>query len=171
MKRTQGGYALLEILVYIVVLSLVANVTVNGLIIMTRSFNESRANRDLASSGASAMERLGREIRAGVSIDGAGSTFITSPGVLKLNTLDENNVAHTITFNVSGSPAQLMLTRDGSSVGALTTPHVAVESFIVRQMAVGGESAVKVELTLRAVRASGGKTANFYNTVILRGTY
>lgn len=166
--HSRSGFTIVELLVYVFLLALVSLVVINTLITMTRSFAESRSNRDLLDAGTTAMERMSREVRGALSVDTGNSAFDSSPGVLQLN---GSGTVKVIKFSVSGSPAQLQLTEDGTVTGALTNPNVAVTSLIFRNITTAQSSAIKIEMTLQDQRGTNGRTENFYDTVILRGAY
>ena len=57
------GYSLVEILVYLAIFTALSVLVINSFILALASFSASRTNRDLLEGGATAMERMSREIK------------------------------------------------------------------------------------------------------------
>lgn len=116
------------------------------------------------------MERISREIRNASSIDVANSSLGSSPGVLQLNSVDELGNSQTVKFNVSGG--ELVISYNGVSIGNLLGNNISVSSLIFRRIGTtaSGE-AVKIELILQDNKSQDLKIENFYNTIVLRGSY
>ena len=60
---------------------------------------------------------------------------------------------------------------DRKEVGNLVMENISPASLIFRRIATANSEAVKIELTVQDTSSTSTKTENFYNTVILRGTY
>ena len=161
------GYSLIEIVVYLAIFSALSVLVINSFIVILGSFNTTRANRDLLQSGSKTMERLSREIRQAESVDLVNSTLGSSPGVLQLNSRDSAGTAMTVRFAIASG--NLNLYENGTLVDNLVTENISPTSLIFRRITTTNGDAVKIELTVQDTSSS--KTENFYNTVILRGTY
>ena len=171
-KPFKKGVTLLETVIYIAILALVSVLVINSILIMIRSFNSYRVLRHVNITGAIAMERITREIRFADTID-VGSIFETHPGRLVLQTIDPvtENPA-TIDFFMSGN--DLMFQKGGESAVSLTPGETELTNLIFREVATSTNSlskVVKIELTVKEKRGSYEKSANFYNTTILRRSY
>ncbi len=168
MKKNKG-YSLIEAIVYLAIFGTLSVLVINSFLVVLSSFNRSRINSNLAESGASAMERMSREIRQAKNIDTTNSVLNSSFGTLQLNSTNSSNVAKIEKFNVSNG--DLNLYEDDVLVGNLLGQKVDITSFIVRRITTVEGEAVKIEMTLQNTGSTTIATANFYNTIILRGSY
>ncbi len=163
------GFTLVEMVVYAAILGIIAVLSINSMLAMTRAFTDLRVSRDLNSSATALFERLTRDIRGAYDIDAAQSTFGVHPGRLMLNTRDSGGANTTIEYYVTGN--RVNIREGGVDQGSIMTTDTTVSSFIVRQLTSTNTKAVKVEATISATRANITKTRNFNTTVVLRGTY
>lgn len=164
MKRNTG-YSLIETLIYLALFAMLTIVFVNSVIVSMKSFSQIQMNRDFASGGTLALERITREIKGATSV--GASTLNTSPGLLTLNTTDSSGNAKTVLFDVSNG--MLRLTENGSVTGNLLGPNVVVSSLIFKTVTDAQGSAIKVELALQNTK--GTITKNFYATAVVKGAY
>lgn len=165
----KGGYLLVEMLFYILILTMLLLVIVNILVVLVSSERSIKTSRNIENAAAVSMERMTREIRNATSIDVANSTFGGSPGVLTLNTIDSSGNPESIKFYLSSSVVSL--DQYGVYIGPLFPSSVTATSLIFREIDSGKSIAVKIEMTLTAGNGSYAKTASFYSTAILRGSY
>src|SRR5947207_2763724 len=80
----KSGFSLVEMLVYISILSIVSLLVIHTILSFAKSYRELGVLRVVEHSGMDSMERMTREIRAATSITAANSTLGASPGVLIL---------------------------------------------------------------------------------------
>ena len=159
-KNCKKGYAVLELLFYISLFAILAIAVINSLLVMTRTFRETAIQRNLGEGGA-IMERISREIRF--------SNAVNSANPLLLATTDLEGDPKTVEFALSGSDIEFR--ENDSLVGNLNTPEVEVTNLVFTQIITSQSQAVKVELTVRSKNDSLYRQANFYDTVVLRGSY
>ncbi|MDQ3076112.1 MAG: prepilin-type N-terminal cleavage/methylation domain-containing protein [bacterium] len=166
-KKTNRGVSLVELLFYIAVFSVLFLVVINSMIFMTRSFRETVINTDLTQS-ANIMERMSREIRSASAINTLSSTS------LKLDIVGINPTPGSpesgVRFTLSGTNIELY---DGSNalIGNLNSPNISVTALNFTQISTSEGSAVKVFMTVKSKRYNSVRTENFYDTVVLRGSY
>ena len=168
-STNQSGYSLVEAVIYTALVALLSVLLIGCLFIMYRSFKETRANRDLLDSAHTAMERMTREIHTAASVDSAASTLGTSPGVLRLNTTDSGGSAKTIQFGLSSGTIQMQ--DSGSYYGDLTTNKVSISSLVFTEITTTSGTAVRVELSMQALRSPSNKSISLSDTIALRGSY
>ncbi|MBI4136129.1 MAG: prepilin-type N-terminal cleavage/methylation domain-containing protein [Candidatus Vogelbacteria bacterium] len=162
------GYTLVEAIIYVAILAILAVTFISLLFTMVQAYTEFRLARDLVSSAALGLERVGRETRQAASVDPA-STLGSHPGRLLLNTTNESGAPKTVDFYLS---AGALMIKDGAALAASTTSGlVTVDNLVFRQINTAESQAVKVELTLSASRGSLTRTEKFYDTAVLRGSY
>lgn len=162
-----GGFTLIELVVYVAILGALAAIAANTLIIAGASLAEIRAERALNAATAVAMERAVRLVRGAEAIDEALSTLGSSPGALAL--LGPETPPAVSRFAVN---SEALLLTVGNQTATLTPPGVAVTELVFRRMAAGTTSeAVRIELTLAASSGRATSTLRSYATVVLRNSY
>ncbi len=159
--NTKKGYTLVEIIIYASLFAILLAAIMNSSSLLTRSYRQIRTVKNTQMSALSAMDQMTRHIRQSESIDGSETVYGVAVGSLLLRSTDSVGVAHTVKFYLRGET--VMMDKDGVLFGPLTDGKTTVTSLIFRQIDSGNSVGVKIELTL------GGK--NFYNTVMLRGSY
>ncbi len=162
-NKNKSGYAILELLFYISFFAVLSLVVIDAIITMTKSFKETTINGQFAQSGT-IMERISREIRQAYDIDGA------STGTdLKIDTTDSSGANKTVEFKFVSPNIQLW--DAGSNVGNLNQPNIAVTSLTFTQITTTKGKAVKILLTVKSNDDASNRSIDFYDTVVLRGTY
>lgn len=161
-KKNQG-YAILELLFYITFFATLSLVVINAMITMSRSFRETAIQAQLVRSG-SIMERMSREIRQATDINSI------SANDLVLNT----GANKTIEFKfISDEPDVQLWENSGSNIftGNLNTPNIIVTAITFTQIITTKGKAVKILLTVKSTNDVSGRTQDFYDTIVLRGSY
>lgn len=166
--KQKKGFTLIEMVVYAAVLGVLSVVAINATLTMTQAYASLRASRDLNASATTVLERMAREIRGATGID-ATSVLGVNPSDLVLNTKDAGGAATTIEFYVQNG--LINIKEGGVAKGSLMTSSTQVGNFVVRTMNGTNSKAVKIDLTMTATRGTKSKTRNFYDTVVLRGSY
>ncbi len=165
---SRRGFTLVEMIIYIAFFATLSILAINSTLIMMKSFYSIRLSQSINQSATVGLERMSREIRNAYDIDTVNSTFLTSPGKLTLLTKDSLGVNTTIELYVSGN--QLGIKERGVDKGLLMTKNAVLTNLVFRQIANPRSRAVKIEMTIRDARGTLQKNANFYNTIILRGS-
>ncbi len=166
-----SGVSLLEAVLYVALLGLVLVMIVNVLLILSRGRASLVASKNINNSAITTMERLTREIREAAEIKEAvgESVFNTNPGELWLESPDTTGIATTTRFYLSGG--KLFISKNGSTLGALTVNGTTVAGLVFRKIDTSTSTAIKVELQLRSGSGAASHTENFYTTTVLRGSY
>lgn len=157
------GFSLLEMAIYVAILSLMAVIVVNTTLSLSASWNSVRVSRDINSAAVTSLERMGREIRAAVGIDVAQSVFDAHPGVLVLTG------ATTIEFSLKDGV--LTITENDIETGALMKNTVTATNLVFRRVVNGTKEGVRIEMTLESSRGKIIKSKNFYSFITLRSSY
>jgi len=160
----KNGYSLVEMLVYVSILSVLAVLVVNVIIVLGQSYGALKATRNVNSAAMTSLERTVREIRLSNSVDTVNSTFGTHPGRLTLSM-----GATTTEFYLDSGVFKVR--QNGSDEGALTQDGTSVTNLVFRYITVGSIESIKIEMTLESTVGKSTKTENFYNFVVLRGSY
>ena len=158
----QKGYAVLELLFYIAFFAILTTVVINAMIAMTTSFRETGVYTDLMRTG-NVMERMSREIRR------ANGVQTLSGSLLKLNTTDEADLASTVQFSLTGDDVSLY--ENDTLIGGLNAEDVEITALSFTEITTTEGKAIKVVLSARSKNDKYGRTADFYDTVVMRGSY
>jgi len=161
-KNWKGGYALLETIFYILLFAILSIAVINSMITMTKSFKETAIQAELM-QGANIMERISREIRQAYAINSIGVSN------LKLNTTDSAGLNKTVEFSLSGSNIRLL--DNDVFTGNLNTANVNVAGLVFIQINTTKGTAVKISLIIRSNHDLLNRDKDFYNTIVLRGSY
>jgi len=167
--KNNRGVGLMEAIIYVAILAVVSTLAVNSLLMMMKSFSHARLMRDINSSAEVAMERITRDARLAYDIDADGSVLGSNPGRLLLNTLDSGGSPTTMDFYLDNGA--LMVAEDGGAGQPLSAPLAEVTSLVFYKIETPISKAVKIEMELKATNTRYERTAKFYDTVILRGSY
>ena len=160
--KNKNGYAILELLFYISFFTVLALVVVSAMVTMTRSFRETSIIAEWQ-QGANVMERISREIKQATSIASL------SAADLILNTKDNSDVDKTMEFKFVSPNVQFW--DNGASVGNLNSPGITVTSLVFTSITTLKSKAVKMVMTIRSNNDKSNRTVDFYDTIVLRGSY
>ncbi len=149
MKR---GIGLIEVVIYIAVLTIITIVVINTMLAMSESFAQIRQARRVNASAALALDRMTHEVRQAAEINLAESVFGSNPGQLQVDSSK---------FFLQGG--QLMLQEGLSAAQPLTSNKVKVTSLVFWNLSTTTSQATKVKLEIDG--------RNFYSTAVLRESY
>ena len=162
LRGENSGYVLLELLFYISFFAAMSLAVVSALITMTGSFRETAILAKLSES-AGIMERIERGVR------GADDFVVITAEDIELNTTHEFGVAKTIEFLLDGTDVKLL--EGGVLIGNLNAPGMSVSALSFTQITTSAGKAVKISLSLGSENDKLGRTFDFYDTIVLRGSY
>jgi hypothetical protein len=109
------------------------------------------------------MERLSREIKHATGVNSLSSSDLV------LNTTDDNDIAITVEFRLSGSNVEML--QGGNLVGNLNSPSIVVTGLTFTQITTTAGTAVKIFYTVRSTKDSLARTQDYYDTAVIRGDY
>ncbi len=161
------GYSLVEMVIYIAILSFIALIVIEMLLSLTTSYRLVTALRVTEQSGIDSMERMTRDIRQAASVDTGNSTLGTSPGVLTLQSNLNGVLSTTTKFYVQSGVLKVDV--NGSYVGPLSLSSTQVTGLTFHYLDEGTSTAVKIDLTISAAVGTTTRVKNYHNTIILRG--
>lgn len=163
------GYSLVEMLVYVTLLSLITLMVTQGVLTMTKVFSEFEIVRNIDHSGRSAMERMVYELKAAYNVDTGTSVFNDVNGVLFLDADDDAGGVKEIKIFIDNG--QVKIEEDGVDMGYLTSQNVTVDELVFYHLSNTETQAVRMVLTLSATKGLAQKSVTFNTTAVLRGTY
>ncbi|MEK7539062.1 MAG: hypothetical protein AAB595_00250 [Patescibacteria group bacterium] len=161
-NKKENGYAVLELLFYISFFVLLSMVVINSMVIMTHAFRETTLQAELLQSG-SIMERMSREIRQANDISSIGVDDLT------LSAKDSTGSDKTVEFKFISPNIELW--DAGNNIGNLNSPNITVTALTFTQITTTKGKAVKIFLTVKSANDALDRTQDFYDTIVLRGSY
>ncbi|MGM0482425.1 MAG: type II secretion system protein [Patescibacteria group bacterium] len=167
-KKKNKGFSLVEVLVYMGILTMVIAILVGSLTVMAKAQEKIAAGRAVERSASVALDRVLREVRLSDSVDKNGSLFDDPESALVLNREEESGDV-TVTFYVSAN-GHLHVEKGGVDE-RLTHKKTDIQEFRVIEVDAGEGSAFRVELSIECPYNDGKIEQTFYSTAILRGSY
>ncbi len=155
------GYSLIELLVYIAILSLVFIVVIESLINSMKTYVVAQSYRRLQNDGELVLERITREVRSANLVP--SGTFGVNPSSFSLEQ-DFGGTTKTISFAVVNGVLQMT---DAGITTALTSNKTIVDSFIVHKVTGALDEVLRIQLVLETTTGLQ-VTAPFYTTLSLR---
>lgn len=144
-KKNQRGVTLLELLVYVTLISILAIVFVNFTLDIVGTSQKARVKQEAQQNARIALERISRAIREADSLNAGASTFGSNPGVLSL-AMDDGAVNPTV-FDVSGGV--LRITEGVGSPQAITSGEFDVTNLVFTNRSISGRTTnIKTEITV-----------------------
>ncbi len=156
------GFSLLEMVFYVSLFAIISLVLVKATLSMIAAFRDTQVTADINQS-SQVFERMAREIRQANSID----TISTSN--LKLNSEDSSGNPKTITFTLNGS--NLELRENDVLIGNLNPTNLSITSISFTQITTSNSTAVRIIMSVGSTRYNSGRTEEFNNTLVMRGSY
>lgn len=160
---------MVEMVVYIGILTIATTLIVNGLLSISRSYRDLRLTKNISTSATSALQRLTYEIRQAQSIDTAQSTFAANPSILTLNSPLSDGIARTVKFSVTNGILRVSV--NGVDEGPVTASNITVSNFTLKQVSNALSQGVVVTLGLQGVFGTKSLSETFYTTAVLRNVY
>ena len=163
-RPKQKGMTVVETVVYIAIIAFLFFMVAETLTTIARTYRATAVTRSLSSSGLNALDRMSRDIRNASSVDQVQSVLDINPGKLVLL-----NGATVTEFYIDNS--MINIRENAVSKGSITLESTTVTNLVFRLITTPKSSAVKIEMTLESGTGANFRTANFYNTVVLRNSY
>ena len=152
---TAEGFSLVEMLVYIAILSIMVSSLVMTSVSLLTTFGRLVASEDIAQASVVSLERITRELRFANAVDVGASTLgtTTSPGVLVLNTIDDGGSPTTVTVTLTGD--RITFAQGGGATSPLTHDTVIITDLFFIHTAGVNTEAINVSFTAsRTVRGT-----------------
>jgi type II secretory pathway pseudopilin PulG len=163
------GFTLVELLVYIGILTLALVSIVVLLTNATKIVSRVKEVKEVRSSALLALERMDREIKKAEAVVIAESTLGETPGTLTLQSRDDAGNPREVMFELDVDD-DLILYYDGSSRGSLTSEEITVEELEFYRVDNTLSEAVTLKLVLSHINTPT-KLKTFHLTAVLRGSY
>ena len=167
-----------EVLIYLSILVVMLAAITQSVLLLTTHYRAVRNTRDIEDSAIAVMDRVVRTARGADDIvmsSGLGSSTPsgTDPSTISFITNDTSTGLSTTTmFTVDQATRKILLYENGVYLGPLTKESVLVIGFKVNHIISANSKAIRIELSLLSDQATPAVISkNFYDTVVLRGTY
>ena len=148
-KLFQKSFTLIEILVYIGVLSIIILAIVSFVLWFLRSNTKAKVMREVLDSARRAMEIITHEIKEAESIYTPTSVFDSHPGQLSLETpkyLPGEERTSYIDFYLCDN--RLCFKKESQDSIVLTTDNVEVSNLVFTEITTGDISSIQVDLKI-----------------------
>lgn len=163
------GFSLVEMILYVVLLTLFMVVVVQMLIGVSGVYRNIKLTRELESSGTIAMEQMLREIRNASSVVSGESTLGTSPGAIVVSGTDESQNPYKASFSVASGVLQI--SKNGETPAAVTSSGSTLSYLLFTHVATSTSEGVRIEMEVSGTAGSVSKSERFYGFTVLRGSY
>jgi type II secretory pathway pseudopilin PulG len=174
----KSGMTLLEVLIYMAILVVILGAIIQTVLLLTTHYRAVRNTRDIEDSAIAVLDRLVRTARSADDIVmssaiGSSTPSGTDPSTISLIANDlTTGFSTTTTFTVDQTTKRVILYENGIYLGPITKESVSVIGFKVTHIINSNAKALRVELSLLSDQATPAVISkNFYDTVVLRGTY
>lgn len=167
-QKTPRGFALIEMLIYIIIFVLIALAIVNSLTYITKTYQTLKGERDLLLSAQTILNEITLEVRQAKSIDPANSLFSQPTSRLTVLGKDANNVDTKYEFYLSDG--QIKLKENNVEKGSLTSDKVTVTEFTVYHLDNAISEGVTLNLILQA-KNNPTRVRTFGATAMLRNVF
>lgn len=160
------GFSLVEMIIYLAILTVVTIFLVNGISALTKSYADIRLAKAVSSSAGVALQRIVHETRQATSFDLGQSTFGSNPGQLTLVTTNGSGATSTVRFFVSNGLLRVSVA--GVDQGPLTLSGASVTNFTLSLLQNSISNGVRITLTVQSSFGNKTRTETFYTTAVTR---
>jgi type II secretory pathway pseudopilin PulG len=165
------GFTLVETIIYMAILIVLLAVIVNSVLLLTTHYRAVRNTREMEDSAIATFERMTRDIKDADGFIASSTVLQVANGSLALFKQDIASGQSTTTeYYVEND--RLYVRENGIVLGPLTKQSINVTALIFRRIDTGESTAFKIEMSLQTDQAAPNVISNnFYNTVVMRGSY
>lgn len=161
-KRANKGFSLVEMIVYLAIMTIITTTIVQSFIVVLKSNKNSFIDSVLRNSGYSVMENIIREARESKDINTCSSNLL---GLIQ----SDNNI---VNFSINNG---IMTLSEGITTqvekGSLNSSNINITNFDCNIINTTKSKAVKIKIDLTTQINGQDKTESFYSTIILRSSY
>ncbi len=173
-RPRSSGMTLVEILIYMAIMVILLGAIVQTVLLLTTHYRAVRNTRDIEDSAIAVLDRLVRTARSADDIVTASSTPSgTDPSTITFISTDTaSGQSTTTTFSVDQIAKRVILYENGVYMGPITKESVSIIGFKMTHILSSRSKGIRVELSLLSDQATPAVISkNFYDTVVLRGSY
>ena len=161
------GFTLLEIIIYIALLSLITLLVSSVVIYFTNANAQSKGDREVLESARRALEEMTYEIISAKSV----YTPTSTQNQLSLETSKYAPTGETVSYiDFYLCDTRICLKKEGQTPIYITGETTEISSLTFNQISINGSISVKINLAMKHSNATNGvqPSVNFTSTVALR---
>lgn len=161
------GFSLLEIIVYLGILTFMTVLIINSIFSLFKNFNIIKANQSMEANAISILDKMTRDIRDSKNILTNQSSFGVYNGMLSLQIASSTNENSSTTIKYYMENEAIKYMQNGILLGNLSNKEIKVDNFKLYYFTINGYDAIKIELNLKTNPhlASTTISKNFYTTI------
>jgi hypothetical protein len=125
---------------------------------------------DINNAATLSMERITRFVREAESINGTESVLGSDPGILVLNMPVGGGETEEVSFSKDAQD-RLVLQQEGEGQVVITPDHLEISNLVFRTITTTHSQGVKIELSIANDIKGETVERNYYNSIIMRGSY
>ena len=166
----QRGFTLLEMFIYISLLSIITIAVINVFFSETNAWANARAERNASDAGRLIMERIVQEVKLARSVNTSASILGAPSGKLVLETFESvtSTVPSTLEIFLDGQELKL---KKGTESSVSLSGSARVQELIFHHLTSPESQAVRILLTVEVSQGRFSKTKTFTTAAVLRGSY
>lgn len=161
-NKKNKGFSLVEMIVYLAIMTIITITLVQSFIVVLKSNKSSFIDSVIRNSGYSVMENIIREVRESKDINTCSSSLVSL-------IQEDNNI---VNFSVSDG---VMTLSEGVGTqinkGTLNSSDIKITNLNCNIINTIKSKALKIKIDLSTEVNGQNKTESFYSTIILRGSY
>lgn len=169
-KNNNRGLTLVEVIIYTGLLAFLCVLVVRASLSMHETYVYVKTLTDINNAATLSMERMSRYIRDAESINGALSVLGSDPSVLVLNIPVGAGETEEVSFSRDAQD-RLVLQEEGEDPIIITPDHLEVSNLVFRTITTSHSEAIKIELSIANTIKGETVERNYYNSIIMRGSY
>jgi Tfp pilus assembly protein PilV len=159
----QSGFSLVEMMVYVALLTVIVLALVNMVFSFSSSYAQLGALRAAENTGILSMERMIRDIHSATSLDNAQSSFSTSSGALAV-------VIGTTTTRFYLQNGVLRVSVGGTDVGPLSAANTTITNLMFKATSTAQSQGVHIDMTINGTAGNATRTKKYQTTVVLKNS-
>lgn len=173
-KRTKTGISMLELIIYVGMLSMFMVLLIAVLLRVVSTYGRVRAQREVVSNGRLVIEQVLQLVSGGQAVYGPASVFGSNAGQLSIVTTAESQPEESVNrIDFWLDNGRVWMHKEGSATTSVTSPSVRVNQLRFDQISQSlGREAVMITMQITGVGdAQFTASSTLRATAVLRGTY
>ena len=154
----QKGFSLIEMLIYVALISVMFLLIIKTILSFTGSYRQLAANRALEHTAINVLERMTRDIRSASDVSVSGGALTV--------TQTSNNISTTTQFYLQSGVVKIDV--NGTYYGPLSISSAPVTNLTFTVISSSGPKAVKIDMTAQGISGTVTRVKTFHTTIIAK---